>query len=250
MIIVAPKAEIVNMRSRDEILKNIEFVGRVAYKSEDRITSDSAPKFVAMLVKSGHWAVLEHESITVKFTTNRGVSHEIVRHRLASYCQESTRYCNYSKQDQITICRPSYLKDVLEEGEYGVDVLYNPENRGPNYDPIKDLEVRQYGRENSLGRSVITHNFSPAVKAQMFAWQIAQASYLRMIEEGCKAQQARGVLPNDVKTEIMVTMNLREWKHFLDLRSKGTTGAPHPDMKEVADMLYEKLHEILPEVFA
>lgn len=104
------------------ILKRLEECGRVCYKSEGKITDDSAPKFVAGIIKRGHEAVLEHCSFTVKFICDRGVSHEIVRHRVASYCQESTRYCNYSKDQfggEITVIEPCYLnKDTFAYDEW------------------------------------------------------------------------------------------------------------------------------------
>lgn len=117
MKIIKPRVEFITPIDGDTILKRIEECGRVCYKSEDKITESSAPKFVAGIIKRGHEAVLEHCSFTVKFICDRGVSHEIVRHRMASYCQESTRYCNYSKGDfdgEITVIEPCYLnKDTF-----------------------------------------------------------------------------------------------------------------------------------------
>ena len=112
MKIIKAGFEVVTPINGVEILKSIEQAGRVCYKSEDKITEDSATKFVAGIIKRGHEAVLEHQSITVKFIVDRGVSHEIVRHRLAAYCQESTRYCNYSKNSfgsEITVIEPCFL---------------------------------------------------------------------------------------------------------------------------------------------
>lgn len=231
MILVEPKVEIISMRSREEILKHIEKVGRIAYKSENKITKDSAEKFVSMLVKRGHLAVLEHESITFKVITNRGVSHEIVRHRMASYCQESTRYCNYNKCGDITICIPSWMHEHVIPGRY---TYCDGELYADYCDRYDSLDIK---------------NTPQWVLTQISVWQSAENAYKCMIELGCTPQQARGVLPNDTKTEIMITMNLRELIHFINLRSKGTTGAPHPDMKVIADMLYNILHKELPEVF-
>ena len=117
MKIVKPHAEILGAVNGADILRHIELCGRVCYKSEDRITDTSAETFVAGIIKRGHEAVLEHSAITVKFTVDRGVSHEIVRHRLAAYCQESTRYCNYSKDGfdgEITVIQPLYLVEDTE----------------------------------------------------------------------------------------------------------------------------------------
>ncbi len=112
MKVIAPYVEIMHPVYGAEILSRIEQAGRVCYKSEGKIIDGSAQAFVRRIIKSGHEAVLEHYHITLKFVCDRGVSHEIVRHRLASYCQESTRYCNYSKGDfggEITVIKPLYL---------------------------------------------------------------------------------------------------------------------------------------------
>ena len=114
MKIIKPGFEFITPINGSVILKRLEECGRVCYKSEGKITDDSAPKFVAGIIKRGHEAVLEHCSFTVKFICDRGVSHEIVRHRLASYCQESTRYCNYGKDQfgsEITVIEPCYLNE-------------------------------------------------------------------------------------------------------------------------------------------
>lgn len=112
MKIISPSFEILTPLDGQAVLKHIELCGRVCYKSEDKITDTSASTFVASIIKRGHEAVLEHYDITVKFICDRGVSHELVRHRLASYCQESTRYCNYSKDGfgrEITVIKPIFL---------------------------------------------------------------------------------------------------------------------------------------------
>lgn len=186
----------------EDILKKIEVCGRVCYKSEGRITDGSAEKFVASIIKRGHEAVLEHASITVKFVVDRGVSHEIVRHRLASYCQESTRYCNYSKDDfgtEITVIKPLFL----EEGTDGFEIWKN-------------------------------------------SCEEAEKAYFNMLEWGCTPQEARSVLPNSLKTELVMTANLREWRTFFKLR---TADAAHPQMREVARPLLDKLKRLVPVVF-
>lgn len=112
MKIIEPRVELVNAPSYSDLLSLIELAGRTCYKSESKITEDSAEKFVRNILKRGHEAVIEHGSVTVRFTCDRGVSHEIVRHRLASYCQESTCYCNYSKESfggEISFIRPSTM---------------------------------------------------------------------------------------------------------------------------------------------
>ncbi len=202
MIIVKPAARIITPLNGEEILKHIETVGRICYKSEDRITEDSAEKFVAGIINRGHEAVIEHFNITVKFITDRGISHEIVRHRIASYAQESTRYCNYSKDkfgNEISVVKPV------------------------------DLE------EDSAAFAIW--------KEQMCS---AEQAYFKLLDAGCKAQVARCVLPTCTKTEIMVTMNLREWRHFLKLRGAGSA---HPDIRILAADLLRQFQEKIPVVF-
>lgn len=227
MKLIKPYVEFIDLIDRNAILQKIERAGRTCYKSEENITPESASKFVANLVKRNHWAMIEHgASITVKFITDRGISHELVRHRLASFAQESTRYVKYGNaskdSEDIVFIMPSQFK----------------------------------GREGIYRRSDgnVTINNDP-VEATWGDWAFIEAcldaeeSYNILMERGWYAQEARAVLPNALKTEVVMTANLREWKHFLDLRSKGTTGAPHPDMKIVADMVYEKFHAELPEIF-
>lgn len=185
-----------------QILKRIEKAGRTCYKSEDRITAESAKVFVRTLIERGHESVLEHASITVRFVCDRGISHEIVRHRLASYSQESTRYCNYGNDrfgNQITFIKPCFL----EEGTGGYKLW----------------------------------------KQAMF---IAEKEYFELLNWGCTLQGARSVLPNSVKTEIVMTANLREWRHFLKLR---TATAAHPQMRELTVPLLKELQERIPVVF-
>ena len=184
-----------------EILKHIERIGRVCYKSEDRITDDSAPAFVRMLIERGHEAMIEHYSFSVKFICDRGVSHEIVRHRLASFAQESTRYCNYAKDGfgkEIVVIKPFFFDDEPSFGAW-----YNNCIRAEDY-------------------------------------------YMYLINEGASPQEARSVLPNSLKTEIVMTANLREWRHFLRLR---TSQAAHPQMREIAVPLLKTLKEQIPVVF-
>ena len=190
--------------AHDTILKMIEKAGRTCYKSEDKITPESASKFVRNIIKHGHEAMLEHASITVRFTVDRGVSHELVRHRVASFAQESTRYCNYSQDkfgNEITVVRPLWLKDGL----------------------AKDLWET--------------------------ACENAEESYFSLLAEGWTPEEARTVLPNSLKTEVVMTANIREWRHFFRLRALGETGKPHPQMEEVALSLLSDLQIHLPELF-
>lgn len=202
MKIIKPRVEFITPIDGDTILKRIEECGRVCYKSEDKITESSAPKFVAGIIKRGHEAVLEHCSFTVKFICDRGVSHEIVRHRMASYCQESTRYCNYSKGDfdgEITVIEPCYLnKDTFA------------------YDEWKESCRR------------------------------AETAYFNLLNWDLLPQEARAVLPNSLKTEVVMTANIREWRHFLKLRC---SKAAHPQIREVATQLLKELQAKVPVLF-
>ncbi len=202
MRIVEPKVEIITPINGQEILNHIEQVGRVCYKSEDYIKEGSAERFVATIVKSGHEAVIEHFNITVKFTTDRGITHEIVRHRIASYAQESTRYCNYSKDkfsNEISVVKPVDIAEGTQEFE----------------------------------------DWKEAMEA-------AEKAYFKLLEDGCKAQVARSVLPTCAKTELMATMNLRELRHFLRLRG---SAAAHPDIRILAKDLLAQLKAQIPVVF-
>ena len=178
-----------------EILKRIEKAGRTCYKSEDRITDESAKAFVRKLIERWHESVLEHESITVRFVCDRGISHEIVRHRLASYSQESQRYVRYN--DDIEFINP----------------------RMPN---------------------------AKAHEAWQELCERAEETYRELLSYGIQPQQARAVLPNSTKTEIVMTANLREWRHFLKLR---TAKAAHPQMRELTVPLLRELQERIPVIF-
>lgn len=202
MKIIEPKVELINSPSYSGLLSLIELAGRTCYKSESKITEDSAEKFVRNILKRGHEAVIEHGSVTVRFTCDRGVSHEIVRHRLASYCQESTRYCNYSKDGfggEITVIEPSWCS----EGD-------------------------------------------PAYEVWKKACQRAELAYFDLMSIGCSPQESRSVLPNSLKTEVVMTANMREWRHFLRLR---TASVAHPDMREVAKMLLTEMKNRYPVFF-
>lgn len=202
MKIIKPYAKIIDVFNGYDILRKIEKIGRVCYKSENKITNDSAKDFVSMIIKRGHEAILEHASVTVKFVCDRGISHELVRHRVASYAQESTRYCNYSNNkfgNELTFIKPFYLDDSGLEYVRWLDTLK------------KDETV-----------------------------------YLELIDKGLSPQEARGILPNCLKTEIYMTANLREWRHFFNLRCDVKA---HPQMRELTLPLLQNMHKIIPVVF-
>ena len=215
MRLIRPYYEILDKPDRTLCLKAIERAGRTCYKSEDKITVGSASKFVNMIVDKGHLSVIEHKSMTVKFVCDRGVSHELVRHRIASFSQESTRYCNYSKEKfrgHLTFIIPEWITS-LKEGE---------------------------GMASNFGLH------TPDVILWLHAMQNSEEAYNNLIANCWTPQQARSVLPNSLKTEIVVTANLREWKEIFRQR---TSKAAHPQMRELMVPLYEEVKKILPEIF-
>lgn len=287
MKLIKPSFEIWEQPSGLEgVYKQIERAGRICYKSEDKITEDSAKSFVDRMIKSGHGAMLEHgtvylkvfnvienfelidkyksnkysvikegtevynchgdilygsckcittnyrvlvengwlddlkyickptefheKRITVHFVCDRGVSHEFVRHRVMSFAQESTRYCNYSKDkfgNELTFIQPCWLDDERLK-------LY-----GPYHTVIRDKSLE----------SIFIASLNNAEK-----------DYIDLIDLGWKPQEARAVLPNSLKTELVVTGFVSDWNHFFDLRARGTTGAPHPQAKELAEPLMKE----------
>ena len=273
------------------VYKQIEKVGRVCYKSEDKITEDSAKPFVDRMIKSGHGAMLEHgtvylyirrkgneslevdrylmnpyskvvfiqslssrdmeiyittnlrvlvengclddlqyiceptefheKRVTVHFVCDRGVSHEFVRHRAMSFAQESTRYCNYSKDkfgNELTFIKPCWLD--IPTGQY---VYWDGD-----WCDINKMKIQLPEGEHK--------------DIDAFLWTLnnAETHYTLLINSGWKPQEARAVLPNSLKTELVVTGFTSDWNHFFDLRARGTTGAPHPQAKELAEPLMKE----------
>ena len=206
---IKPSIEIIDMKDYDKMIRKIEKIGRVCYKSEGNITEESAERFIHNLLKRGHESVIEHEAVTVRMICDRGITHEIVRHRIASYSQESTRYCNYAGDkfgNEITVI------DLAGGFEYDL----NNENDRAKY------EVWTQAMEQ------------------------AEASYFRMLELGATPQEARSILPNSLKTEIVITMNLRSWRNFFRLRCDSHA---HPQMREVAGIALKVFKEKLPIFF-
>lgn len=214
MKIIKPSYEILTPISDGGIkeLQHIERIARVCYKSEDKISPDgeSAKKLIKMLIDREHEAMLEHGSISVLFICDRGVSHELVRHRVASFAQESTRYCNYSKDkfgNEITVIKPFFFI-------------------GNN---IPGGEADNWCHE-----------------AWKKACEESERSYFDILAAGKNPQEARTVLPNSLKTEIVVTANYREWRHILWLRASPFA---HPQMRELMIPLMNDLHDRLPVIF-
>lgn len=202
MKIIEPSVELVDDFDAAAIMKKIERAGRVCYKSEGNIKDGSAEKFIRGIIKRGHESVIEHATISFKIICDRGVTHELVRHRLASYSQESSRFCDYSA------------------GKFGGELTF-----------IKPC----FWQEDDA-------NF----KIWLASMELAEKNYLALRAGGARPEEARAILPNSLKTEIFVTMNLRELRHFLKLR---TAAAAHPQMREVALKIYQILVEKLPAIF-
>ena len=202
MNIIEPGFEVLDDLDGRRMLRKIEAAGRICYKSEENITDGSAEIFVRSILKNGHESVIEHEKISVRVVCDRGVSHEIVRHRIASYSQESTRYCNYSKE------------------KFGKELTF-----------IKPVFWEEDSKEYQLWKNLMKKT---------------EASYNELIEMGAAPQEARSILPNSLKTEIVITMNLREWRHFFRLR---TSKKAHPQMRQISRMILEYFKENIYAVF-
>ncbi len=276
MKLIKPKVEIIKQEKYDlnHIFKIIELAGRTCYKSEDKITKNSAKEFVERMINSGHHSMLEHGTVyltipnnndiclilafnpytkciknnnisyittnyrvliehkafwlidkylskptkfhkkrtTVKFICDRGVSHEFVRHRVFSFAQESTRYCNYTKNkfdSNLTFIIPCWIKDIKEDNYYSF-IDYHSDN----------IDGSKEWYDNCLN---------------------VEKTYLKLIEEdNWKAQEARTILPNSLKTELVMTGFNNDWENFFKLRCASNA---HPQAKELADMLKDKFNK-------
>ena len=242
------------------VYQQIERAGRVCYKSENNTTDDSAKPFVGRMIESEHYAMLEHGTIylvcnhgelplylnnkfsrcntidgkdyeegkhelriTVHFTTQISITREYNRHRANSMAEQSTRYCNYSKNkfdNEITINLPTWVE---EEGFDG--------NEDPSDYLLSDLCLDIAENRSKEWNKLTTW---------IFANEAAEFAYMQLIKAGCKPQEARAILPLDCNTELVHTAFISDWKHFFDLRALGTTGAPHPDAKILALPLMEE----------
>jgi thymidylate synthase (FAD) len=197
-------------------LQMIEKAGRTCYKSEDKIAPESAARFVKMLINNGHEAMIEHASASYRFICDRGVSHEIVRHRLFSFAQESTRYCNY--KDEVVFIIPPWLKGV---GEGTLSAL-------------ESQALESSGRLDEPSRIWLQNMLNQ------------EQVYDKLLKLGWQPQQARCVLPVSLKTEIVITGNLRQWRQFFKLRCDKTA---HPQAREVAYMALSDIKARIPVVF-
>ena len=199
MKVIKPSVEIMTTEDYISMIKRIELAGRTCYKSEENVKEDSAERFIMAIMNKNHESVLEHANVTVRVICDRGVTHEIVRHRIASYSQESTRYCNYANDkfgNEITVIEPCFLENGTE-----------------NYD------------------------------LWLNSCENAEKMYFKMLENGMTPQEARSVLPNSLKTEIVMTMNIRSWRNFFKLRCSKDA---HPQMREVAEMIFREFNAKYP----
>lgn len=208
-------------------LELIEKAGRTCYKSEGMMCDGSSEKFIKKILDPTrkHESVIEHAFATIRFITDRGVTHEMVRHRLASYSQESTRYCNYTKDkfgNEITVILPVRFYDWYDEHEHHADTFWNTE-----YESIENSINCQYA---------LWHD----------ACSMTESSYFDCLKSGQTPQEARDVLPNSLKTEIVMTANFREWLHFFTLRCAKTA---HPQMQDLAKQALVLLHNEVPIIF-
>jgi len=210
MKLIKPSVEIMSIMEDGKSLELIEKAGRTCYKSEDKITEDSTNNFVRRIRRRGHLSVLEHSAATVRFICDRGISHEIVRHRLCAISQESTRYCDYEREVAFII------------------------------PPWVDIEPGVYDFMSS------EHNIKPADWIWYKMMLEAEKAYKELLKSGWLPQQARSVLTNSLKTEVVMTCNFREWLHIFNLRCSKPA---HPQMREVMLMLLEKLHAKVPVLF-
>jgi len=179
-------------------LETIETAGRTCYKSENKITQKSAEKFVKMIVQRGHHSVIEHLSASVRFITNRGVTHELVRHRLCAFSQESTRYVDY--QSDMEFIKPVWIGDKTDKA---------------------------------------TNFWAESCKQ-------AENNYRHLRKIGWRPEQAREILPNSLKTEIVTTANLREWRHIFALR---TSKAAHPQIRTLMKSCLLGFQAVIPVLF-
>lgn len=224
MELVRPSTEILYVSNIDLI----EQAGRTCYKSENKITNDSAKNFVKMIDERGHHAMLEHSFASVRVICDRGVSHEIVRHRLFSFAQESTRYCNYSKNkfNGVTFVIPSWM--YIEPGIYH-------EKNGTFTSPYGD---KPFNEVQELKEQLGALNW-------LYSCLKAEQNYMFLLDIGWTPQQARSILPNSTKTELVISGNFREWKHFFELR---TDSSAHPQMREIAIPLCKEFEKQVPEI--
>ncbi len=192
-------------------LDRIEEAGRLCYKSKKSQTTEIRNKFIENMIKKGHYSVIEHFNISVQFVTNRAITHELVRHRIASYSQESTRYCNYSGD------------------RFGKELTYI-------------LPVWFYNMEDNIS------NLGPRYENWLETLSKIEFDYFADLDLGAKPEEARGILPNDLKTEILITCNVREWRHIFELRLFNIHA--HVQIRNLICPVFFQMSKLLPPLFS
>lgn len=227
MKLIKPKVEILDKLDERAVISRIATVARTCYKSESSSTDEKDKALIKRLIDSKHDAMLEFVDVTVKFTTSIGITREIIRHRLSSFANESTRFCDYSKDkfnNEITFIIPSYLD--IPEGNYTY--------WDGDWVDMNKLKI-QLPADNE-----------DTISTWLFNLNHVETSYRILKNKGWKAEQAREVLPMCTKSEICMKANLREWRHFFKLRCHSTA---HPDIRVLALDLLKQMHERIPIIF-
>jgi thymidylate synthase (FAD) len=224
MFLVLPKARIINPTAPFRAVETCATGAALCYKkSLDDLDADEVSAFIKRRIDIGHETVIEHASFSALLLTNRGVTHELVRHRICAFTQESTRFTNYEKKDGgVTFIIPPKLREDVRPGEWTMDTAENFRME----DGIDD-EVADWVMDMAL----------------------AEHSYMRALSRGWAPEEARCYLNNATATQILMTANMREWRHVFNLRVKGTTGRPHPEIKEVLLPVYEEAKALYPVFF-
>jgi thymidylate synthase (FAD) len=224
MILVKPSFEILSIMNlsigkyQASPLQLIELAGRTCYKSEELITEESSKEFSRLRIKQEHESVIEHSAMTVKFICDRGVTHELVRHRLCAFSQESTRYVNY--KGGCTFVIPPWV--LISEGEWNLEKIYQMRNE-------EDMEL--FNKPEFFWMNELLN---------------CEECYQNLLKAGWTPQEARSVLPNSTKTEIVMTANFREWRHIFELR---TSSKAHPQMQEIMRPLLDECKKLIPVIF-
>ena len=223
MLLLNQSHKFENLPSRELVYNHIESAGRTCYQSEPKGNPEG---FIKMIINRGHETVLEHIALTCRCVTDIGISHEIVRHRIASYSQESSRYCDYNR-NQVAFIIPTWIT-TIPTGEYEI-----------TWDKL-------YGTCNSEQYQNIIPNLSETDSWWFWSMALAERDYKKLRGLGWKPEQARSVLPKSLKTEIVMTMNIREWRHFFKLRTAKTA---HPCMIKLSTGMLNELNNLYPALF-
>ena len=243
MKIVQPYAKIEEPELLISALRRIEHAARISHGSEDAQTNDSAERFIrAVVLGHGDWSVVEHISASVEFLVDRGITHELVRHRIASYTQSSTRFINYAKK------MPTNAKSVPPTFIYPKPEVFCAHCDAGNHP--EPGEGRAYGYDHT---KPWFHAFTLGDSAQcpyepvwLCAIQSAEDEYRNLIDLKWRPQEARSVFPNALSSKIMMTCNLRSWRHFFLMR---TTKEAHPQMRQVTIPLLAQFKQLVPVLF-